>query len=305
MRKNIKLTTDDFIIKSNIVHNNLYKYDKSVYINAKTKVVITCNQHGDFKQIPYSHFNGNGCPLCMSDNSSKNKRSDRSEVINKFNKKWNFKYNYELVEFINNLSKIKIICPEHGIFEQTLKSHFKYGCSSCANNNPFTCESFLERSKKIHDNKYTYCLPDQINSKTIIDIKCNSHGIFKQRINNHLHLRQGCPFCYESKGEWQIALYLKNNDIAFERQKKFENCVNFNKLSFDFYLPEYNTCIEFDGIQHFKPVDLFGGQESFNKLKVNDNIKEIFCSKNSIKLLRIRYKIDDVEKSLSDFLEKN
>ena len=100
---------------------------------------------------------------------------------------------------------------------------------------------------------------------------------------------RGCPKCRLSKGEQRIMEFLQRNNIEFECQKKFDGLVNRKPLSFDFYLPKYNTCIEFDGLQHFSPIDAFGGIESFQILKSNDNKKDKFCQENNIKLIRISY----------------
>lgn len=86
-----------------------------------------------------------------------------------------------------------------------------------------------------------------------------------------------------------ISKYLEINKIEYVRQKKFTNCENVKNLPFDFYLPESNVCIEYDGIQHFKPISLFGGIEGFVKTKVRDVKKNEYCELNNIKLIRISY----------------
>lgn len=92
-------------------------------------------------------------------------------------------------------------------------------------------------------------------------------------------------FVKNSKGELKIAKILLNNEIIFEEQKKFDNCKRKNHLPFDFYLPDFNICIEFDGIHHFQPKDVWGGLENFEKIKERDSIKNDFCLKNKIFLL--------------------
>ena len=73
-------------------------------------------------------------------------------------------------------------------------------------------------------------------------------------------------------------------------------CKNIKSLLFDFFIPKYNTCIEFDGEQHFRPINFMGGIDKFEKTKINDNIKTIFCQENNIKLIRIPYyDIDKIE----------
>lgn len=100
----------------------------------------------------------------------------------------------------------------------------------------------------------------------------------------------GCPNCCSSKGEEKINLFLKEKNIYFESQKRFEECKNKRSLPFDFYIPSKKLLIEYDGIQHFEPIS-FGGDASKNfvQTKKNDLIKEEFCKKNNLKLLRIPY----------------
>ena len=98
-----------------------------------------------------------------------------------------------------------------------------------------------------------------------------------------------CPKCNSSRGETKIDKYLKDNNIKYESQKKFDECKYKNKIPFDFYLPDYNLCIEFDGVQHFEPVNKFGGEEALKINKEKDSIKNKFCKDNNIDLLRIHY----------------
>lgn len=106
--------------------------------------------------------------------------------------------------------------------------------------------------------------------------------------------------CLLSSGEKKIQFILQKEQITFEVQKMFDGCVNPKteaKLRFDFYLPDYNCCIEYDGEQHFRPVEYFGGQKAFEAAQYRDILKNKFCENNDIKLIRIPYtdfdKIDE------------
>jgi very-short-patch-repair endonuclease len=101
-------------------------------------------------------------------------------------------------------------------------------------------------------------------------------------------------------------MYLEELGIKYIRQYSFETCRYINRLSFDFYLPELNTCIEFDGIQHFKPVSIFGGDKSFELSKQRDKCKNDWCYENKVNLIRIRWdQIDKIKFILEDKLIKN
>lgn len=126
------------------------------------------------------------------------------------------------------------------------------------------------------------------NSRTKIKIICSKHGEFIQTPAYHLK-GSGCPVCQYSKGELLIRNYLDYHQVKFITQKKFTDCRNKKLLPFDFYLPDYNLCIEFQGQQHYKQCNWFGGKEKLEYIQLNDNIKRNFCLTHNIKLLEIPY----------------
>ena len=209
----------------------------------------------------------------------------------------NNKYDYSLVEYKNNRTKIKIICPIHGLFEQTPYKHLiGRGCHYCAGNLQLNTIDFIKKSNEIHNYLYDYSLSKYINTITKVKIICPKHGVFEQTPNCHLNQGYGCQKCSESKGEKQIRKFLEKNEIKYNYEKTFENCKFKYKLKFDFYLPDYNTCIEYNGIQHYKPVNYFGGEKVLKYQKNNDKIKDIYCKSNNIELLTIKYDEDIIPK---------
>jgi very-short-patch-repair endonuclease len=107
-----------------------------------------------------------------------------------------------------------------------------------------------------------------------------------------------------SYGEKKIEKFLLENNVNYIHQFKFNDCRNIKELIFDFYLPEYNLCLEFDGRQHFEPISFFGGEDGFYKRKINDHIKNDYCLLNGIELVRISYEdINLVEKILSSIIK--
>jgi len=207
----------------------------------------------------------------------------------------NNKYNYDLVNYVNGDTEIDIICPIHGIFKQLSKSHLNgHGCNECninkfKNSRLYTKEDFIEKANIIHNNEYDYSKVVYKRSDIKVTITCHKHGDFEQRPQDHLNNSNGCPICRESKGEKQIRIFLQENNINFEYQKRFYDCIDKNILPFDFYIQEKNTCVEFDGEQHFKVVEKWGGEEGLKNRKRRDKIKTNFCKENSINLIRIRY----------------
>lgn len=153
------------------------------------------------------------------------------------------KYDYSKVNYMNSKTKVEIICPIHGSFFQAPIKHTssKQGCPKCANEeNGKRCrksfEGFIKRAKSVHGNKYDYSKVNYINSSTKVEIVCPKHGSFFQSPNNHY--KYGCPKCYRSLGEEKVAALLSENNIKFEEQKKFPDCVDKTELPFDFFLPE-------------------------------------------------------------------
>lgn len=190
-RKNIS----SFIELSQNKHGNRYDYSQVEYINSHTKVAIICPIHGLFQQLPNDHINGVGCPNCARDALSKNQRTSINAFIKKANLKHNFKYDYSLVKYSSLRDKVKIICPKHGIFAQSAKSHLNgHGCPRCYGNNHATRDDFISKARSIHGNKYDYSLVEYINSTTKIIINCTVHGLFEQKPQDHLS-GYGCPVC--------------------------------------------------------------------------------------------------------------
>ena len=293
-------TTEQTIKDFNIIHSHKYDYSLVQYKGSKTKVKIICREHGVFEQSPNHHLRGRNCPKC-----SKKYKKTNDDCIKLFNDVHNFIYDYSLVNFVNNNTKVKIICPKHGIFEQLPPNHIflKQGCPKCLKNSPSN-EEFIIKCNLIHNNLYDYSLVNYKNAHTKIKIVCGEHGVFEQYPYAHLYKKQGCPHCSNtSKGEENIKIILDKYNMIYYQQYKFNGCKNIHRLKFDFYLPEHNICIEYDGLQHFKPVEFFGGETRFKYQQKIDRIKTDFCKNNDINLVRIKYS-ENIEEKLN-FLYNN
>lgn len=155
---------------------------------------------------------------------------------------------------------------------------------------------FIFKSSYIHDNRFDYSHLKKITE--VVTIICPNHGRFRQKAVNHMN-GSGCRKCKKSKGEQLVRLYLKDNNILFEEQKRFPDCKNKRTLPFDFYLPNNNILIEFDGAQHFKSVRRWGGKSGLEQRQLNDSIKDEYAKNNSIKLIRIST-LEDINDILNE-----
>lgn len=219
------------------------------------------------------------------------------------------KYDYSYVNYAGLNSDIIIVCRTHGIFKQKAYLHLrKRGCKKCNNEvnsskRRLTKEDFIRRANMVHNNKYCYSLVEYKNSRSKVVIICKKHGEFIQNSNSHL-LGTGCPSCRSSKGEVMIMDILDKYSLKYEREYKFGGCLFVKQLSFDFFIPALNMCIEYDGVQHFKSVDFFGGDSHFEYVKNLDKIKDDFCWNMGIFLLRIKYTDNDIESIIGGILKK-
>ena len=283
-----KKTADDFVKQSNVAHNNKYDYSKVEYTNNKTKVCIVCPKHGEFWQTPQDHIKGRGCPKCNGGILYSN-----DEWLSKFIKAHENLYDYSLIDKSLKLSsnmKVPICCNKHGIFYQACINHsLGQGCPKCANeknafNKAYSKEIFKKKSNSIYNGFYDYSKVKYINNHTEVCIICPKHGEFYQKPNVHL-LGHGCPKCSTSMLEKEIINLFDTNRIEYIHRARKTKVKWIERLELDFYLPQYNVAIECQGLEHFKPIDFFGGEKSYKEIIERDKLKRKLCDENGVKLL--------------------
>ena len=285
------------------IHGNKYDYSKVNYVNNRTNVEIICKVHGSFFIKPNSHVSQKqGCRKC-----GMFKVTNNTEFIIESNKIYNNRYEYYICDYINSHDMVNILCKKHGSFLMRPNDHLSgQGCPKCGKENMSDHhrkdrDVFIEECKCINGDFYDYSLVSYKNNKTDVNIICPYHGIFSQSPKTHLR-GDGCSKCNSSKGERKIISLLESKNIDFEFQYFFETCVSKKNcvLKFDFYLPNHNICIEYDGEQHFKSVEYFGGESAFIDRIERDEIKNNFCHDNNIKLIRIPFsRFNEIEKILT------
>jgi hypothetical protein len=172
----------------------------------------------------------------------------------------------------------------------------------------YTTEQFIEKAKIVHGDRFDYSQTEYINNNFKVKILCPRHGYFEQRPSTHLE-GQGCPVCKKSKGELKIEQWLIKNHVSYIPQKTFPECRGKKyPLRFDFYLPEYNICIEFDGNQHFSRYPFFIKNPilvdlKYAEIKAHDKTKTDFCSSKDIKLIRLKHK-QSINKALFNLMKR-
>ena len=281
------ITSEIFIKKSNKKHRDKYDYsevNESEFQNTKP-VKIICTDHGPFFLEPRYHLNGVGCSKC-----SGNRKLTTEEFILRSKDKYSkYDYNYDKTIYNGYFNDVTMTCKKHGDFVVNATSHLNgvSHCNLCSSRKKWDFDYFIENANKIHNNKYKYDKSTYVNSAAKTKITCEKHGDFWQLPESHIRGMCGCPTCRESKGEVATSVFLTENNIEYVRHKKFDDCRHIHVLEYDFYLPELNLCIEYDGIQHFEPRERFGGQAEFEKIQIRDGIKNKYCENNNIQLVRI------------------
>ncbi len=303
--------TNQFITKATAIHKDKYTYHHVEYVNTYSKIIITCPIHGNFEQTPNSHLMGNGCKLCAVNHRVSNWQLDTARFISKANVVHNHIYDYSKSIYTKSSGKLIITCPIHGDFQQTANSHLSgINCKRCsldAKTSRSDEESFIKKANIIHKNKYTYDNMVYKSTHTKIKITCPIHGDFEKTPNNHTNYhKQGCPICAneitDSKGVKIIEEFLLRHDIVFVREKSFLGCEYKKLLRYDFYIPNHNLLIEFDGSQHFEFIEhLHKTTDRFEVQVLRDSIKTKYALDNDINLIRIKYnQIIDIPKILSN-----
>lgn len=282
---------EEFYKKVKGIYNNKYNYHDD-YVNADTKIRITCPIHGDFWQTPNNHLKGYGCPHCLRE--IKRKKEEERFILN-FKKVHGDRYDISKAIYINTSTKICVICPIHGEFWSTPNALLSgKGCPKCVGKYK-TTEEFIKEAKAIHgEDTYIYTKTIYHKANEEVCIICPKHGEFWQTPNKHLQGR-GCPFCKNSHLEEQTFNTLKDANVNFIKKYK-PDFLNGKEL--DFYLPEYNIGIECQGEQHFPTSDVTKKRcylfslESMEQGVKRDIVKYNECKQNNVKLYYlINYRI--------------
>ena len=295
-------TVEQIIAECRKVHGGKYGYTKVVPPRTMVdKIIITCFKHSDFEQSLKHHCQrGQGCPKCGIKTNTDLRRTSITEMIETCKPARGDAYDYSKTEEIgfDGDGKVSIWCKTHSeFFKQTIQKHMSgQGCRKCGNlkigyARRTSRDTRIDQANEVHDGFYGYSkLSTKPTLRGVETITCPLHGDFDQTLRDHILSKAGCPKCKSSKGEKAVRDVLTSLNIEFEEQKRFDTCRDKLPLPFDFYLPQHQILIEYDGQQHYDPNSKWYSEDVVRR----DHIKTEWAKENGFKLYRFR-DIDSIE----------
>jgi hypothetical protein len=282
------------------------------YQASKTPILMKHHECGNEFMMYPSKFVGQDqarCPKCSIIRGA----VSRTKTLEDFQKELQETFGDEyqvLGEYTGRKEKILIrhnVCKSE--YYKSPLDILNRNCKVCSDfGQKKTHEQFLAEVFELVGNEYTVLekytgIYEKINMKHSV---CGH--VWKASPHKFVNGGRRCPRCNSSKGEVAIAKYLEANNYKYKHQEKFADCKNERPLPFDYRVLDSNGClkclIEFDGIQHFEPLEVFGGQEGFEYRQICDQIKNEYCIDNNIPLLRIKYTaLGMVDKILDQFMK--
>lgn len=303
-----KLTTDQWILKAKQKHGDKFDYSQAVYTSKRGEIRIGCPSHGWFSVAAYDHIRSvNGCPACGREDHAEKRSKPNSKAYTRHTLESFIAearsihgdiYDYGKVKYLGVARPVVIGCRKHGDFSQLPVKHLAgNGCASCGKERMGEALSkgtlaFLEAAKIIHGDEYDYSKMKYTNAGGKVVIGCRTHGDFVQAARKHL-MGQGCQQCNKSStAETLISRSLEGTSLAYIPQQAFDGCRYKRKLRFDFAIyrgEKMVGLVEYNGPQHYRPVEFWGGAENFDVVQKRDAIKREFCEREGIPLLVIPY----------------
>lgn len=299
------MTHAEFISRLNEINPNIEI--TSVYAGSNNPISCKCLIDGNVwtttpAKLLYARH---GCPVCGG-----SLRIWNHEFLKRVKA---IAPNIDVLEpYINSDTKVMVKCKICGYKWGITPSHIYSGrgCPKCAQERKrnIFAKSHDEFKNELHDiNPAISVIGHYVNSKTKVECMCKICGRRWSAIPINLLKGKGCPRCAASNGEKKIEAWLYENNIKYIPEMKFDSCKFKRSLPFDFYIPDLQMCIEYDGPQHFKAIrysdmTLEDSERVFNEQKQRDCIKEKYCSDNNISLIRIPYWDFD---NINSILEKH
>lgn len=287
------ITHEEYIKRVAEINPNIEVID--TYIDSRTKILHRCKiDNYEWYARPNGILNGNGCAMCCG--HIKKTHAEYIGLVADINP------NIEVIdEYVDYDTRILHRCKIDDYEWYTTPNCILHGtgCPKCAKKIR-THDDYVSDVRMVNPNIEVLGKYQKWNVPILH--KCKKCGCEWMAKPNGVLNGTGCPACKESHGERSVDEWLNVHNISYQRQKVFDGCKDKRVLPFDFYLPLYDICIEYQGIQHYKPIDYFGGQKSFESQVLRDNIKKEYCQKNNICLFEIPY-YSDLDNELAKLYE--
>ena len=298
--KNCQYCGGEYQVPQSQQNRSKFCSDECFRKSKNTQVTYNCDHCGKEFLIQKSKVNkrlsGELKYLCCSTECTKEIQKPKwKDIVQLFKER-----GYILLskEYINAKTKLEYICPEHQEYgsQYITYNNLKYGfgCKYCGTERTADSKRLSFDEVKVIFEKHDMILLDQEykNSTTPLKYICKHHeefGVQYMTLSNAY--KQHCPYCNIIKGEDKISHYLSENDIQFILHKSYDDPrgVGGGKLSYDFYLPNFNLLIEYQGEQHERPIEAFGGEEQFKIQQEHDKRKKEYAYNRGIELLEIWY----------------
>lgn len=265
------------------------------YVNNSTKIKVEHNKCGNtYEVIPNAFLQGSRCPYCYDNGRAKRKTDEQfnKEVYDLVGNEYTF-----LESYVNARTKIKVKHSKCGDIYKVKPHDFLSGkrCPYCKGNAKKTDAQFKQEVYDLVGSEYTV-LGAYVNAYTKIRVKHNQCGHIYKVKPHHFLEGERCPYCNSPKGEVIITKILKSLNINYEYQKTFDGLRDSQSLSYDFFIPDQNILIEYQGMQHYQPVDYFGGEAKFEYQQKHDKMKADYAKDNGYNLIAVPYTEDTLSK---------
>ena len=324
-------TTESFIKELQVLYRDDYDYSQTEYVNSRTSVAVRCKKHDKtFKRSTQNILLGYGCPDCMKEqgktfadmvennyDKSKGKPMTNEVFCQRVRKIYGNRYTFEPTQYVNKRTPVLLHCAYCGedvsvhpdsILRGT--GHICVGASKHTDNE-IRWRRFIDKAVEVHGMKYLYPWRETSFDNTRVPFVCLEHGLMYHTSGTFLR-GSGCPICEHSamtKGEQLIDEALKKMNVEHIYQYRLPVSDLFTQsvrsyMYADFYLPDHNMIIEFNGKQHYEYVAHFHRhkENSFEEQQIRDDGLRLFCREHNLRLLEISYKD---EKNITSILSKN
>ena len=263
------------------------------YVNAHTKLRVKHNKCGNVYEVQPSNFlNGSRCSYC-SGHHKKTNTEFKQEIYDLVGNEYTF-----LDSYVSTMTKLRVKHNKCGNTYKVLPNNFISGsrCPYCSASVGKTDVQFKQEVFDLVGNEYTF-LDSYVNNFTKLRVKHNKCGhVYKVRPTDFISHNTRCPYCNSPKGELIISKILDTLNVNYEYQKTFDDLKDVQPLSYDFYIPDQNILIEYQGVQHYQSIDYFGGEDQFKNQQNHDKLKADYAKANGYTLIAVPYTEDTFNK---------